>query len=165
MKILAFIAVVFFFRAYFMAQPAIGVKPSVTVARDPNTEPDLAGYKIYVGKTSRFATNIDVIGKWCDENEPTNEKCVEEWLEICKTEDMACHSMLYGYDTVIEVGNVLEYTITGIEEGVTYFLAATAYDTDDNESAFSKELVHTAGYFKPKTASGFCYKPLVFGGR
>ena len=81
-------------------------------------------------------------------------------LEICKTEDKACHSMLYGYDTVIDVGNVLEYKITNLEEGVTYFLAATAYDTDDNESAFSKELVHTLGYTKPNTASCFSYKPL-----
>ena len=143
-----------------MTRPAIGGNGSVTVAWDVNTEPDLAGYKIYVGKTSRFATGIDVIKKWCDENELTNEKCVEEWLEICKTEDKACHSMLYGYDTVIEVGNVLEYTITGLEEGVTYFLAATAYDTDDNESAFSKELIHTPEYSKPKTASGFSHKPL-----
>jgi hypothetical protein len=148
MKILAFIAVALFVLFYFMPRPAIGGNGSVTVAWDANTEPDLAGYKIYVGKTSRFATEIDFIRKWCDENEPKNEKCMEEWLEICN------------YDTVIEVGNVLEYTITGLEEGVTYFLAATAYDTDDNESAFSKELVHTFGYFKPKTASGLSHKPL-----
>jgi hypothetical protein len=160
MKILAFIALVLIVLFYFMARPAIGGNASVTVAWDANTEPDLAGYKIYVGKTSRFATQIDVIGKWCDENEPKNEKCAEEWLEICKAEDKACHSMLYGYDMVIDVGNVLEYTITGLEEGVTYFLAATAYDTDDNESAFSKELAHTLGYSKPKTASGFSHKPL-----
>jgi hypothetical protein len=160
MKILAFIAAALFVLVYFMTRPAIGGNGSVTVAWDPNTEPDLAGYKIYVGKTSRFANQIDVIRKWCDENEPKNEKCAEEWLEICKTEDKVCHSMLYGYDTVIGVGNVLEYTITGLEEGVTYFLAATAYDTDDNESAFSKELVHTHGYSKPKTASGFSHKPL-----
>ena len=160
MKILAFIAVALFVLICFMTMPAIGGNGSVTVAWDANTEPDLAGYKIYVGKTSRFATQIDVIKKWCDENEPKNEKCAEEWLEICKTEDKACHSMLYGYDTVIDVGNVLEHTITGLEEGVTYFLAATAYDTDDNESAFSKELVHTPGYSKPKTASGFSHKPL-----
>jgi hypothetical protein len=160
MKILAFIAIVLFVAVYCFARPAIGGNGLVTVAWDANTEPDLAGYKIYVGKTSRFATGIDVIKKWCDENEPKNEKCVEEWLEICKTEDKACHSMLYGYDKVIEVGNVLEYTITGLEEGVTYFLAATAYDTDDNESAFSEELVHTPGYSKPEVVRGFGYKPL-----
>ena len=68
--------------------------------------------------------------------------------------------MFYGYDTVIEVGNVLEYTIKGLEEGVTYFLAATAYETDDNKSAFSKELVHTPGYSKPETARGFSHKTL-----
>ena len=160
MKLLAFIAVVLFVLVYFMTRPAIGGNASVTVPWDANTEPDLAGYKIYVGKTSRFATKIDVIRKWCDENEPKNEKCVKEWLEICRTEDKVCHSMLYGYDTVIEVGNELEYTITGLEEGVKYFLAATAYDTDDNKSAFSKKLVHTPIYSKPKTARGFSHKPL-----
>jgi hypothetical protein len=160
MKILTFIAVVLFIALYSLTRPAIGGNGSVTVAWDANAEPDLAGYKIYVGKSSRFAAEINVIKKWCDENEPTNEKCVEEWLEICKNEDKACHSMLYGYDRVIDVGNVVEYTITELEEGATYFLAATAYDTDDNESVFSEELVHTPGYSKPEVASGFSHKPL-----
>ena len=66
MKILAFIAVSLFVLVYFMTQSAIGGNGSVTLAWDTNTEPDLAGYKIYVGKTSRFATKVDVIGKWCE---------------------------------------------------------------------------------------------------
>ena len=59
-----------------------------------------------------------------------------------------------------DVGNVTEYTIRGLLENTTYFLAATAYDEDNNESAFSKELVHSIGYRKPKTAGGFRHKPL-----
>jgi hypothetical protein len=72
----------------------------VTVAWDAYTEPDFAVYNIYVGKMSRFATATDFIKKWCDEKEPTNDKCVEEWLEICKTEYRNYHSMLYCSDRV-----------------------------------------------------------------
>jgi hypothetical protein len=59
MKILAIIAVAYFDLLYFMTRPAIGGNGSVTVAWDDNTESDLAGYKIYVGKTSRFATEFE----------------------------------------------------------------------------------------------------------
>ena len=41
----------------------------------------------------------------------------------------------------IDVGNTAKYTLTGLDEGVTYYLAATAYDQDDIESDFSEELV------------------------
>ena len=64
------------------------------------------------------------------------------------------------YSHSVDVGNVTEYTLTGLEEGVTYYLAATAYDKDGNESDFSKELVHAPGYSKPGIASGLGYKPL-----
>ena len=36
-----------------------------------------------------------------------------------------------------------EYTLTDLDEGVTYYIAATAYDVDGNESGYSVELVHT----------------------
>lgn len=42
-----------------MTRPAIGGNGSVTVAWDADTEPDLAGYKIFVGKTSRFVTEFE----------------------------------------------------------------------------------------------------------
>ena len=41
------------------------------------------------------------------------------------------------------MGDVTEYTLTDLDEGVTYYIAATAYDVDDNESDYSVELVHT----------------------
>ena len=72
----------------------------ITLAWDANTEPDLAGYKIYYGTTSRK------------------------------------------YGEPIDVKNVTEVTLTGFDAGVTYYFAATAYDDDDNESAYSEELVH-----------------------
>ena len=72
----------------------------ITLAWDANTEPDLAGYNIYYGTTSR------------------------------------------NYEKPINVGDVTEVTLTGFDAGVTYYFAATAYDDDDNESAYSEELVH-----------------------
>lgn len=73
---------------------------SVTLAWDPNTETDLAGYNIFYGLESRV------------------------------------------YTQSIDVGNVVEFTIDGLDENATYYYAATAYDTDGNESDYSDELVH-----------------------
>jgi hypothetical protein len=73
----------------------------VNLAWDPNTEPTLAGYKLYYGTAPRT------------------------------------------YDTSIDVGNVTTYTITGLTPGVTYYFAATAYDTNGSESDFSNEVSTT----------------------
>jgi hypothetical protein len=73
---------------------------TITLAWDANTEPDLAGYKIHYGNSSR------------------------------------------NYSTIIDVKNVTEYKIEGLVPG-TYYFAATAYDEDENESAYSIELEHT----------------------
>ncbi len=42
------------------------------------------------------------------------------------------------YDTFIDVGNQTSYTISDFEEGKTYYIAVTAYDTSNNESGYSK---------------------------
>ena len=44
--------------------------------------------------------------------------------------------------TVIDVGNRTEYTVTGLEAGVTYRFAATAYSSTGEESALSHEVVY-----------------------
>ena len=44
------------------------------------------------------------------------------------------------YENGIRVGKVTQYTLTGLFEGRTYFVAATAYDASDNESAYSNEV-------------------------
>lgn len=141
---------------------------SVTLAWDTNTEEDLAGYKIYYSKATRMTTSYGYMEKWCDEHEPTNEKCLEEWQAICKdSDDQACHFTLYPYDTVIDVKltpsgwnagcvepydpfktECCEFKLKNIPYG-NYFLAATAYDTSNNESAFSEELYHTVGLDSP----------------
>ncbi|MFP7753810.1 PKD domain-containing protein [Thermodesulfobacteriota bacterium B35] len=88
---------------------------SVTLAADasfswlPNTESNLAGYRIHYGQSSR------------------------------------------NYDSAVDVGLAapeadgrVHYTVTGLTAGTTYYFAATAYDTDGQESEYSTEVVWTA---------------------
>jgi hypothetical protein len=147
----------------------------VTLAWDANTEEDLAGYKIHYGsKTRGEITNA--IEVWCVEHEPNNAKCVEEWTKICTLEetfDPSCHSMLFGYDTVIDVrtspggwslecvapydpfnAKCCEYTIRGLEEGSVYYFAGTAYDKTENTSSYSIELRHKFSWFEPSEPTG-----------
>ena len=127
---------------------------AVGLAWDANTESDLAGYKIYYGALARDQV-VGAIEAWCQANEPNNAKCIEEWEKICTSGDQvdrACHVMLYRYDKVVDVGNVTEYTLRGLEEGKRYFISATAYDKDNNESNFSAELSHWVEYSAPGQA-------------
>ena len=62
--------------------------------------------------------------------------------------DIAGYKVYYGfesgaYSNVIDVGNYTSCTISGLEEEETYFIAATAYDTSGNESAYSGEISYT----------------------
>jgi fibronectin type 3 domain-containing protein len=70
----------------------------VNLAWDPNTEPDVAGYRVYYGLESR------------------------------------------NYDSVLEIGNGTSCVVTGLEQGRTYYFAATAVNTADIESDFSNEV-------------------------
>jgi hypothetical protein len=70
----------------------------VTLAWDPSSGANIAGYKLYWGTTSRNYTE--------------NRK----------------------------VGAVTTFTITNLASGRTYYIAATAYDTHDYESAYSEEV-------------------------
>ena len=45
------------------------------------------------------------------------------------------------YDSSIDVGNTISYKIDALQAGTIYYLAATAYDSNGNESDFSEELV------------------------
>jgi hypothetical protein len=75
----------------------------VTLAWDPSSGPNIAGYKLYYGTSSR------------------------------------------NYLRDFDAGNVTTYTITGLSDGQTYYIAATAYDTQRHESAFSDEVSITFG--------------------
>ena len=62
--------------------------------------------------------------------------------------DLAGYKLHYGtssgnYSTIVDVGDSLEHTITGLKKGVAYYFAATAYDTEGNESEYSEEISYT----------------------
>jgi fibronectin type 3 domain-containing protein len=94
---------VHFLRGFFLLvcalfTPSLAFAGEVTLAWDPNTEPDLAGYRVYYGFGSR------------------------------------------NYDQVLDVGNCTSCQVTGLEQGRTYYFAATAVNTANMESAFSNEV-------------------------
>jgi fibronectin type 3 domain-containing protein len=95
-----------FFRCFFVflcilfAQSVVHAG-EVNLAWDPNTEPDVAGYRLYYGLGSR------------------------------------------NYDQVMDVGNSTSCVVTGLEQGRTYFFAATAVNTANLESDFSNEVSAT----------------------
>lgn len=47
------------------------------------------------------------------------------------------------YTNAVDVGNKTNATIVGLQEGVTYYFAATAYDAAGLESEFSNEVAYT----------------------
>jgi hypothetical protein len=62
--------------------------------------------------------------------------------------DLAGYDIYYGtapgnYQWKTDVGNVTTYTQTGLNIGATYYLAATAHNTQGLESGFSNEVVYT----------------------
>jgi hypothetical protein len=73
----------------------------VTLAWNTNSEPTVAGYRVYYGTASRV------------------------------------------YGAVIDVGNWTNCVISGLQNGITYFFTATAYDAEGNESSFSTEISYT----------------------
>jgi len=59
--------------------------------------------------------------------------------------DLAGYNVYYGtssgnYSQNIDVGNVLNYMASNLENGVVYYFAVTAYDTSGNESDYSNEV-------------------------
>ena len=75
---------------------------TVTLTWDPNTEQDLAGYKLYQGTKSG------------------------------------------NYTSSVDAGNKTTCTLSNVEPGITYYYAATAYDTAGNESGYSGEVSYIA---------------------
>lgn len=75
-----------------------------------NTEPDLAGYKIYYGTSPR--TDSCPAGGYADK------------IDVGKTDTPDAPS----------------YTIKNLAGGKTYYFSITSYDTSGNESCFSDEM-------------------------
>jgi len=93
--------------ASFLILPSYVLAAQIKMAWDANTEPDLAGYKVYYVTASGYNG---------------------------------------GFGTPIDVGNVTTYTITGLTQGQTYYIAVTAYDNaiPANESGYSDEVSDVA---------------------
>jgi hypothetical protein len=61
---------------------------------------------------------------------------------------VAGYNMYYGtssgrYTNSVDVGSSTRCTISALQEGVTYYLAVTAYDSAGNQSGYSDEIVYT----------------------
>jgi type IV pilus assembly protein PilY1 len=59
--------------------------------------------------------------------------------------DLAGYKVYYGtspqsYAGSVDVGNVTSYTLTGLSQGQTYYVAMTAYNTSGSESGYSSEV-------------------------
>jgi len=99
---------------FYLCCSGLAWAAEVTLGWQPNTETDLAGYKLYRGIESGI------------------------------------------YDTVVDTGDVISYTDSTLEDGVTYYYSLTAYDTSNNESGYSNEVSYnTPPVVLIKTPSGF----------
>ncbi|MDY6987175.1 MAG: fibronectin type III domain-containing protein [Thermodesulfobacteriota bacterium] len=61
--------------------------------------------------------------------------------------DIAGYKLHYGsasrdYECAVDVGSETSYTLSGLQGGRAYYCAASAYDTQGNESDLSEEVVH-----------------------
>jgi hypothetical protein len=66
------------------------------------------------------------------------------------------------YDHSVDVGNNTSCTISGLQEGKTYYFAATAYNAVE-ESNFSEELVYTIAESSVFSAESSVSLPIEFG--
>ncbi|HDL18985.1 MAG TPA: hypothetical protein ENH29_08020 [Bacteroidetes bacterium] len=96
-----------FFLAVHILFLNLAFSATLTITWQANSEPDLAGYRVYYGQSSG------------------------------------------NYAQVIDVGNILEFTINNLDVNKQYFISLTAYDTNSNESGFSTEV---SGY--PEEVAG-----------
>lgn len=68
--------------------------------------------------------------------------------------DLAGYKVYYGnssrnYSKCIDVGNIKNYTVNNLTEGLTYYFAVTAYDIFGNESGYSNEAIKTIAVEAP----------------
>ena len=82
------------------------------LAWDANSEPDIAGYKIYYGTASRT------------------------------------------YSLFVDIGNMTNYTLKGLQDGTTYYLALTAYNKAGGESDYSNEITSASAAAATTTDPG-----------
>jgi len=135
----------------------------ITFAWDANTEADLAGYKIYAGKISRFDPVLDPAAILVANQEKCQsvytdpaklQICKDQWAAFCPDTDKLCDFDFYAYESVVDVKNVTEYKMIDIGDG-KWFFAASAYDTSGNESKFSEELSLIINTSRPRSPTQF----------
>ena len=73
--------------------------------------------------------------------------------------DLAGYKVYYGttsgtYSSTIDIGNVINYTVSSLAENTTYYFAVTAYDTLANESSYSNEVSKTTSDTAAPVISG-----------
>ncbi len=86
----------------------------------PPTEPDI---------TEVIPGNGQVTVKWSVSPDASDTKGYKLYYGDESVQDTA-----QSYDTSQDVGNVLQYTVTALTNGKTYYFAVTAYDSAGNES-------------------------------
>ncbi len=91
----------FLFSLVFFS-PSTGFSAQVSLAWDPNTEPNLARYKLQYGTSSR------------------------------------------NYNQIIDTGLNVTRTVTNLNDGLTYYFAVTAENTEGASSAYSNEVTFSA---------------------
>ena len=94
-----------------------------TLKWDPNTESDLAGYKVYYGTTSRD----------CD-----TSVLDEQFTYAGSQADQGASPIVIFVTDLNDVDNP-EYALTNLAIGVDYHFAVTAFDLSGNESGYSPE--------------------------
>lgn len=72
--------------------------------------------------------------------------------------DLSGYRVYYGtssghYTASVDVGNSTHCVISNLVQGVTYYFAATAYDSEENESGFSDEIVYAVPAAVPGSGS------------
>lgn len=98
---------------------------SITLQWDPNSEPDLAGYKIYYGEKTG-----------CSEGEDcSNPKGPYEGTESNEG-NSPINILLNGLNDPQNP----EFTLNGLDENKKYFFSVTAHDDENLESDFSNEV-------------------------
>jgi len=86
----------------------------VTLQWDANTEPDRVGYRIYYDIDTGPPYDGAVAA---EDSSPIDVKIAD-----------------------VEAGDTVQYTLTGLEDGETYFFTVTAYNTSGSESGYSNKV-------------------------
>ena len=76
---------------------------------------------------------------------PVQSQVTLAWDAPADTTSVAGYKLHYGtasgaYNQVVDAGNSTSTTVTGLQPGVTYYFAATSYNSGGTESAYSNEI-------------------------